>query len=39
MIEVRKTEVYQKWFESLQDTRTLARILVRIERLAEGLHE
>jgi len=36
MIEVRKTEIYQKWFESLQDARTRARILVRIERLAEG---
>lgn len=34
MIEIRKTEVFTKWFDSLSDIRARARILVRIERLA-----
>ncbi|MBW2677474.1 MAG: type II toxin-antitoxin system RelE/ParE family toxin [Deltaproteobacteria bacterium] len=36
MIEVRKTEVFAKWIDTLNDIRTRARILVRIERLAAG---
>lgn len=36
MIEIRKTETYAKWFNSLRDVRARARILVRIERLAAG---
>ena len=36
MIEVRKTEVYANWLDSLPDIRARARILVRIERLAAG---
>ena len=36
MIEVRKTEVFAKWIDGLQDVRARARILVRIERLAAG---
>jgi putative addiction module killer protein len=36
MIEVRKTEVFAKWIDGLQDIRARARILVRIERLAAG---
>ena len=36
MIEIRKTETYAKWFNSLRDIRARARILVRIERLAAG---
>jgi len=36
MIEVRKTEVFAKWIDGLQDLRTRARILVRIERLVAG---
>lgn len=36
MIEVRKTEVFAKWIDMLNDTRARARILVRIERLAAG---
>ena len=36
MIEVRKTEVYAKWLDSLRDARARARVLVRIERLAAG---
>ncbi|MBU2591631.1 MAG: type II toxin-antitoxin system RelE/ParE family toxin [Nitrospinota bacterium] len=34
MVEIRKTEVFAKWFDSLSDIRARARILVRIERLA-----
>ena len=36
MIEVRKTEVFAKWIDTLNDIRARARILVRIERLAAG---
>ena len=36
MIEVRKTEVFAKWIDGLQDIRARARILVRIERLKVG---
>ena len=36
MIEIRKTEVYAKWLDSLRDVRARARILVRVERLATG---
>jgi putative addiction module killer protein len=34
MIEIRKTEVFAKWIDELQDIRARARILVRIERLS-----
>ena len=36
MFDVRKTEVYAKWLDSLRDTRARARVLVRVERLAAG---
>ena len=36
MIEIRKTETYAKWFNSLRDVRVRARIMLRIERLADG---
>jgi putative addiction module killer protein len=36
MIEVRKTDIFAKWIDGLQDIRARARILVRIERLAAG---
>jgi putative addiction module killer protein len=36
VIEVRKTEIFAKWIDGLQDLRARARILVRIERLAAG---
>ena len=36
MFEVRKTEVYAKWLDSLRDVRARARVLVRVERLADG---
>ena len=36
MIEIRKTDVFAKWIDKLQDIRARARILVRIERLAAG---
>jgi putative addiction module killer protein len=36
MFEVRKTEAYAKWIDSLADIRARVKILVRIERLAAG---
>jgi putative addiction module killer protein len=36
MLEIRKTEVYAKWLDSLRDVHARARILVRVERLAAG---
>ncbi len=36
MIEIRKTEIFASWLDSLQDIHARARILVRIERLAAG---
>jgi len=36
MIEIRKTEAFVKWLDSLDDIRARARVLVRIERLASG---
>ena len=36
MIEIRKTDVFAEWVDSLRDIRARARILVRIERLAAG---
>ena len=36
MVEIRKTELFAKWIDGLQDTRARARILVRIERLSAG---
>ena len=36
MIAIRKTEVFVKWLDGLNDIRARARILVRIERLAAG---
>jgi putative addiction module killer protein len=36
MIEIRKTDIFAKWIDGLQDVRARARILVRIERLAAG---
>lgn len=36
MLEVRRTEVYAEWLDSLRDVRAKARILVRVERLAAG---
>ena len=36
MIEIRKTDVYAKWIDSLRDINARARILVRVERLAAG---
>jgi len=35
MIEIRKTDIFAKWIDGLQDIRARARIL-RIERLAAG---
>ncbi len=36
MIEIRKTDIYARWLDSLHDIQARARILVRIERLVEG---
>ena len=36
MIEVRQTEIYARWFASLEDVRVRARILVRVRRLSLG---
>lgn len=36
MIEIRQTEVYARWFESLRDRQARARIDVRIRRLSLG---
>ena len=37
MVEIRKTERFAKWIDSLRDIHARARILARIERLALGL--
>jgi putative addiction module killer protein len=36
MIEVRQTEVFTQWFDSLRDRQVRARIHVRIRRLTLG---
>ena len=36
MIEVRKTEIFTRWFERLKDRRAKARIQVRIDRMEMG---
>ncbi len=36
MIEVRQTETYAKWFDSLRDRQARARIDIRIRRLSIG---
>lgn len=36
MMEVRKTDIFVVWLDSLQDLHARSRVLVRIERLAAG---
>ncbi len=36
MFEIRKTDTFAKWIDSLRDIKTRARVLVRIERLSFG---
>lgn len=36
MISVRRTAVFDKWLKGLRDARAVARIVLRIERLAAG---
>ena len=36
MLEIRKTDTYAQWMDSLRDLQARARIQVRIERLAAG---
>jgi putative addiction module killer protein len=36
MFEIRTTRVFAKWLDGLRDVRARARVLVRVERLADG---
>ena len=36
MIEIRKTEIFTKWFDGLKDRRAKARIQARIDRVETG---
>jgi putative addiction module killer protein len=36
MIEIRKTDVFAKWLDGLADIQARVRVLMRIDRLAEG---
>jgi len=36
VIEIRKTKIFAKWLDELQDISARVRILVRIERLSTG---
>ena len=36
MYEIRKTETYVQWLDSLRDIHARARVLARVERLAAG---
>lgn len=36
MLEIRKTDTYAQWIDSLRDLQARARVHVRIERLAAG---
>lgn len=36
MVEIRKTDTFTKWLDGLSDLRARARVLARIDRLAEG---
>lgn len=36
MFEIRTTRVFARWLDGLRDVRARARVLVRVERLADG---
>ena len=36
MVEIRKTDIFDKWFRKLKDRRAKARIQVRIDRMEMG---
>lgn len=36
MAEIRKTDTFAKWLDCLSDTQARARVLARIDRLADG---
>jgi putative addiction module killer protein len=36
MIEIRQTEIYSRWFNSLRDPQAKARVDIRIRRLSMG---
>jgi putative addiction module killer protein len=38
MVEIRKTETFERWFTGLRDRNAVARIKSRIDRLQLGLH-
>ena len=35
-MEIRKTDIFAKWLDGLSDIRARARVLARIDRLADG---
>jgi putative addiction module killer protein len=37
MVEVRKTDIFLRWLEALNDQRAKARIVTRLDRIAYGL--
>ena len=36
MVQIRRTNIYDKWIRNLNDSRAKARITTRVRRLAEG---
>ena len=36
MIKIRKADAFAEWIDSMRDIRARARVMVRIERLADG---
>jgi putative addiction module killer protein len=36
MKEIRRSDIYKKWVKNLRDTQARARILARVDRLADG---
>jgi putative addiction module killer protein len=36
VLEIRKTDTYVQWLDSLRDIKARARVLARVERLASG---
>ena len=36
MVEIRKTDTFAKWLDGLSDIRARARVMARIDRLADG---
>jgi putative addiction module killer protein len=36
MVEIRKTDTFAKWLDGISDVRARARVMARIDRLADG---